>query len=105
MSMDIDQADPTLQALEALPAALMAAQESPLSYTAHYRAMGLLEATGMEDQLPAARTNLTNYLAAADDVWIPLLQSKIAETDAAEPEIDVFIDLEEMFLKAERDYL
>ncbi|KAG8973011.1 Splicing factor [Tulasnella sp. 425] len=105
MSMDVDQADPAMQALEALPEALTAVQETPLAYTLHYRALALLQAIGMEDQLEAARNTLTNYLAVADDIWIPLLESKIAQTNVPDVEIDAFIDVEEMFMKAERDYL
>lgn len=103
--MDVDQADPAMQALEALPEALTAVQETPLAYTLHYRALALLQAIGMEDQLHAAQNTLTNYLAAADDIWIPLLGSKIAQTNVPDVEIDAFIDVEEMFMKAERDYL
>ncbi|KIO31343.1 hypothetical protein M407DRAFT_220481 [Tulasnella calospora MUT 4182] len=105
MSMDVDQVDPAMQALEALPEVLTSVQETPLAYKLHYRAIALVEAAGMEDQLQAARINLTNYLAAGDDIWIPLLESKIAQTTGSDAEIDAFIDVEEMFLKAERDYL
>ncbi|KAG8901729.1 hypothetical protein FRC01_009752, partial [Tulasnella sp. 417] len=66
MSMDVDEADPTMQALEALPEALTSVQETPLAYKLQYRALALIEATGMDDQLQAARTNLTDYLAAGD---------------------------------------
>ncbi|KAG8941856.1 Splicing factor, partial [Tulasnella sp. 408] len=103
--MDVDGGNEAMQALEALPGALTAVQETPLAFKLHYRAIGLIWATAMDDQIQAARINLTNHLAAGDDIWIPLLESMIGQTTGPDPEIDAFIDVEEMFMKAERDYL
>lgn len=67
--MDIDH-DPAVQALEALPDALTAVQENPLRVANHYKALELIEATGMDDQLEAARLNFVAHLAATDGVCI-----------------------------------
>lgn len=66
MNMDVDGGDETIQALEALPEAFTAVQQTPLAFKLHYRAIGLIEATAMDDQIQAARTHLTNHLAAGD---------------------------------------
>ncbi|KAG9040601.1 Splicing factor [Tulasnella sp. UAMH 9824] len=105
MNMDVDGGDESIQALEALPEALTAVQETPLAFKLHYRAIKLIWATAMDDQIQAARINLTNHLAVGDDIWIPLLESMVGQTTGLDPQIDAFIDVEEMFMKAERDYL
>ncbi|KAG8924802.1 Splicing factor [Tulasnella sp. 418] len=104
--MDIDDNQATLDALDALSSLLPALQQTPLSYKLHYQYLRLVKTAGLDDQLTPARETLVANLAAADDIWAPLLQAKVEEFQF-QPTItpDSFSAIDLLFEQAEADYL
>ncbi|KAG8966591.1 hypothetical protein FRC03_011647 [Tulasnella sp. 419] len=104
--MDIDDNQATLDALDALSSLLPSLQQTPLSYKLHYQYLRLVKTAGLDDQLTPARETLVANLAAADDIWAPLLQAKVEEFQF-QPTItpDSFSAIDLLFEQAEADYL
>ena len=99
MDIDMNEAD----ALEALSGVLERLTEDPYDIALHVEHIRIARATGMEDQLDSALDMVTAFWAAGDDVWLPLLERKIATSDLQSPDdLKAILDL---FTRAEGDYL
>ena len=91
------------QALEALSNVISALSETPFDLSLHAQHIQLAVASGMDDQVRAARDTLTAYYACGDDVWLPLLEDKksTADLDTVEGALSVLT----AYKRAEDDYL
>ncbi|TFK90773.1 RNA-binding protein Prp24 [Polyporus arcularius HHB13444] len=99
MDVDMNEAD----ALEALSSVLERLTDNPYDIALHAEHIRIARATGMEDQVESALEMMTAFWAAGEDVWLPLIQHKIAASNLDSPEdLRAILDL---FTRAERDYL
>ncbi len=99
MDVDMNEAD----ALEALSSVLERLTDNPYDIALHAEHIRIARATGMEDQVESALEMMTAFWAAGEDVWLPLVQHKIAASNLDSPEdLRAILDL---FTRAERDYL
>lgn len=90
-------------ALEALSSILERITENPYDLALHAEHIRISRATGMEDQVESALEMMTAFWAAGEDVWLPLIQRKIAAAN-----LDTLQDLQgilDLFARAEQDYL
>jgi squamous cell carcinoma antigen recognized by T-cells 3 len=91
------------QALEALSNVISALSESPFDLSLHVQHIKLAVATGMDDQVHAARETLTTYYACGDDVWLPLIEDKKNTVDM--DSVDGVLSVLQTYERAEEDYL
>ncbi len=91
------------QALEALSNVISALSETPLDLSLHAQHIQLALATGMDDQVRAARETLTGYYACDDDVWLPLIENNKSAADL--DTIDGTLSILMVYKRAEDDYL
>ncbi|KAI1794811.1 RNA-binding protein Prp24 [Ganoderma leucocontextum] len=99
MDVEMNEAD----SLEALSGVLERLTENPYDISLHAEHIHIARATGMDDQVDSALEMMTAFWAAGDDVWLPLLQHKIAVSNLESPEdLQSILD---MFARAEQDYL
>jgi hypothetical protein len=91
------------QALEALSNVISALSEAPFDLSLHAQHIQLAAATGMDDQVRAARETLTTYYACGDDVWLPLIEDKKSSVDL--DTIDGVLSVLSEYKRAEDDYL
>jgi squamous cell carcinoma antigen recognized by T-cells 3 len=91
------------QVLEALSNVISALAETPFDLSLHVQHIQLAAATGMDDQVHAARETFTTYYACGDDVWLSLIQDKkdAVDMDTVEGALSVL----QTFDRAEGDYL
>jgi hypothetical protein len=91
------------QALEALSNVISALSETPFDLSLHGQHIQLALATGMDEQIRAARDTLTAYYACGDDVWLPLIEDKKSAADLET--IDGALSVLAAYKRAEDDYL
>src|SRR5579863_652759 len=91
------------QALEALSIIISSLTETPFNLSLHAQHIQLAAATGMDDQVHAARETLTTYYACGDDVWLPLIEDKKSSVDV--DTIDGVLSVLSVYKRAEDDYL
>ena len=91
------------QALEALSNVISALSETPFDLSLHAQHIQLAVATGMDDQVRAARDTLTVYYASSDDVWLPLIEDKKSTADL--DTVDGALSVSTAYKRAEDDYL
>ncbi|KAI0278229.1 hypothetical protein BGY98DRAFT_1107507 [Russula aff. rugulosa BPL654] len=91
------------QALEALSNVISALSETPFDLSLHGQHIQLALATGMDDQMRAARDTLTVYYACGDDVWLPLIEDKKGAADLET--VDGALSVLTAYKRAEDDYL
>jgi hypothetical protein len=91
------------QALEALSNVISALSETPFDLSLHEQHIQLALATGMDDQIRAARDTLTAYYACGDDVWLPLIEDKKSAVDLET--VDGALSVLTAYKRAEDDYL
>jgi squamous cell carcinoma antigen recognized by T-cells 3 len=91
------------QALEALSNVISALSETPFDLSLHGQHIQLALATGMDDQIRAARDTLTVYYACGDDVWLPLIEDKKGAADLET--VDGVLSVLTAYKRAEDDYL
>lgn len=92
------------QSLEALGNIYSELAKKPYDVSLHIKHINLAQtAQGMEMEFQAAQEMMTEFLAAGDDVWLPLIRAKENSVDPNAAE-----DVEEllnMYTRAESDYL
>jgi squamous cell carcinoma antigen recognized by T-cells 3 len=92
------------QALDALSNLLNDLSQKPYDISLHVQHIRLAESTKeLESQVHTARDMFVNFVAAGDDVWIPLIEGKENSVD-----LDSKDGLEEilaLYMRAEEDYL
>jgi hypothetical protein len=94
----MDEAD----ALDALANLLTEIEEKPYDHALHSKHIRLSAGCG-EPQVQAAREMLTNFLAAVDKVWLPMIEAREnAEDSMSLPGIQ---DIVSLYERAEADYL
>jgi hypothetical protein len=92
------------ESLDALANILTAVAERPYDISLHAQHVNLAQSLeGMETEAQSAMEMMTQLVAAGDDVWIPLLNSKEQSVDL-ETEGGVQ-ELLELYSRAEGDYL
>jgi hypothetical protein len=91
------------QALEALSNVISALSETPFDLSLHEQHIQLALATGMDDQMRAARDTLTAYYACGDDVWVPVIEDKRSAADLET--VDGALSVLTTYKRAEDDYL
>ena len=91
------------QALEALSNVISALSDTPFNLSLHEQHIQLALATGMDDQIRAARDTLTAYYACGDDVWLPLIEDKKSAADLET--VDGALSVLTTYKRAEDDYL
>ena len=91
------------QVLEALSNVISALSETPFDLSLHAQHIQLAIATGMDDQVRAARETLMGYYACGDDFWLPLIEDKKSSVDM--DTIDGVLSVLSVFKRAEDDYL
>jgi squamous cell carcinoma antigen recognized by T-cells 3 len=91
------------QALEALSNVVSTLTETPFDLSLHAQHIQLAAASGMDDQVHAARETLTAYYACGDDVWLPLIEDKNSSVDV--DTIDGVLSVLSAYKRAEDDYL
>ena len=90
------------QSLEALSDLLTKISESPYDLSLHAQHIQLATASGMEDQLVAARQMLTSFWPTGDEVWLPIINAHIEQgLDTPEKVLEALT----LFQTAEDDYL
>jgi hypothetical protein len=90
-------------ALEAVADVLTSIAENPYDLSLHIKHIRLAEENDMADQLVAAREMLTDTWACADNIWLPILESRKQAEDVASP--DGAQRVLELYARAEQDYL
>ncbi|KAF8707756.1 RNA recognition motif, partial [Rhizoctonia solani] len=89
--------------LEQLSSVLTELQENPYDLAKHYEHIRLASSLpGMEEQAISAREMMIETWAASEDVWLPLLDHKIAA--AGNLTTEAFNEIITWFEKAEADY-
>ena len=91
------------QALEAVVNVLTSLSDDPYNISLHAQHVQLARATEGEEQLEVAFDTLTQFWAAGDYAWIPMIDMRMkkADMDSAEGLQSVLA----LFEKAEDDYL
>lgn len=90
------------ESLEALSNLLTQLSSTPYDISLHAQHIQLADATGIEEQVQAARDMLTSFWPAGDEVWIPMIDAKEKEgVDTAESVQNVLA----LYELAEADYL
>ncbi|EJC97945.1 uncharacterized protein FOMMEDRAFT_97432 [Fomitiporia mediterranea MF3/22] len=90
------------KSLEALSETLTHISTNPYDLSLHAQHVQLALASGMGDQVTAARQMLTAYWPAGDEVWLPIIDLRISQgTDTVEDALEVLT----LFQTAEEDYL
>ena len=95
----MDQAN----ALEALSNVLDNLSQNPYDISLHAKHIAVAAKTGAKDHVQSARQMMTGYLAAGEDVWIPLLEEKQNSAD-----LNTLAGVSEtlaLYNRAEEDYL
>ncbi|KAI0084788.1 hypothetical protein BDY19DRAFT_1077256 [Irpex rosettiformis] len=90
-------------ALEALANNLSLITENPYDLSLHIQNVRLERETGMEDQEEAVLDMLVTYWAAGEQVWMPLIDLRVKNSNLESPE--GLQSVLELFEKAEADYL
>jgi len=92
------------ESLDALANIITAVAEKPYDISLHAQHVKLTQSLeGMETEVQSAMEMMSQLVAAGDDVWIPLLNSKEQSVDL-ETE-DGVQELLELYSRAEGDYL
>ncbi|KDQ16839.1 hypothetical protein BOTBODRAFT_129777 [Botryobasidium botryosum FD-172 SS1] len=103
MDVDGEAAAAVSRAMDTLENVLPALASSPFSSSLHYQCIAAATIVGFQKELNEAREGLVTYLAAPDDVWLPLLQNKVdmlADSRSAEAAEET----DDLFVRASIDY-
>ena len=91
------------QVLEALSNVISALSETPFDLSLHAQHIQFAIATGIDDQVRAARETLTGFYACGDDVWLPLIEDKKSSVDL--DTVYGVLSVLSVYKRAEDDYL
>lgn len=90
-------------ALDALADTLTRLSTNPYSVGLHVQHIRLAKSMDDKDQLLVALEMASNYVAAPDDIWLPLIDAKTAASDVNTPE--GALEVLDVYSKAESDYM
>lgn len=90
-------------ALDALADTLTRLSTNSYSIDLHVQHIRLAKSMNDKDQLLVALEMATNYMAAPDDIWLPLIDAKTAASDVNMPE--GALEVLDVYSKAELDYM
>ena len=91
------------EALEALASLLETLSQNPYDISVHAQHIRVAAQTGMDDQVHSAREMMTGLWAAGEDIWLPLIEDNLKDTD-----VNTLAGTSEvlaLFNRAEADYL
>ncbi|KAF8798785.1 hypothetical protein BYT27DRAFT_7202479 [Phlegmacium glaucopus] len=90
--------------LDALANILNDVAEKPYDPSTHARHIRLTQSMeGMESEITSAMEMMTQFLAAGDEVWLPLINDKVRELDLDTEE--GVVELLALYRRAESDYI
>ena len=90
--------------LDALANILNDVAEKPYDAPTHARHIRLTQSMeGMESEITSAMEMMTQFLAAGEEVWLPLINAKIQELDLDTEE--GVVELLALYIRAESDYM
>lgn len=90
------------ESLEALSELLTQLSANPYDLSLHAQHVQLAQSAGLDEQVQAARQMLVGFWPASDDVWMPMIDARMAEgMDSMEDIAEILA----MFDAAEEDYL
>ena len=90
--------------LDALTNILNAVAEKPYDAPIHARHIRLTQSLeGLEPEVTSAMEMMTQFLAAGEEVWLPLINSKMQELDLDTEE--GVVELLALYTRAESDYM
>lgn len=89
--------------LDALADTLTRLSTNSYSVDLHVQHIRLAKSMDDKDQLLVALEMATNYMAAPDDIWLPLIDAKTAASDVNTPE--GALEVLDVYSKAESDYM
>ena len=95
------EAETNARTLETLSNVLTQLSEDPYNISLHAQHLQLVSALGQEEQA-TARQMFISFWPATDDIWLPIIESRLAQS--ADSEEDV-MEIMTLFQKAEGDYL
>ncbi|KAI0357377.1 RNA-binding protein Prp24 [Trametes cingulata] len=99
MDVEMNEAD----SLEALSGILERLTENPYDISLHAEHIRIAQSTHMDDQVDSALEMMTAFWAAGEEVWLPLIQRKLEQSNLESPEdLRAILDV---FSRAEQDYL
>ena len=88
------------EALDALASLLTELSQRPYDISLHVKHLRIASECGESN---SALEMFTNFLAAGDEIWLPLIESKEGAEDIASPE--VVREVLELYSRAEEDYI
>jgi hypothetical protein len=92
------------ETLDALANVLNDLSVNPYDISIHAQHIRLASSIpGLESELQAAREMFTNYLAAGEDVWLPLIEAKENTEDLGT--VDGIQQVLDLYMRAEADYM
>ena len=92
------------QSLDALADILNDVAENPYDLPTHARHIRLTQSLeGMESDITSAMEMMTQFLAAGEEVWLPLINTKMQELDLDSEE--GVVELLALYTRAESDYM
>lgn len=89
--------------VDALANVLNALAQNPYDFALHVQHIALAAQSGQDEETDFARQMMIDCWAVADDVWLPVLDSKLSSVDLGT--LDGTTQVLELFELAERDYL
>lgn len=90
--------------LDALANILNDVAENPYDAPTHARHIRLTQSMeGMESEITSAMDMMTQFLAAGEDIWFPLINAKMQELDLDTEE--GVVELLTLYTRAESDYM
>ena len=90
--------------LDALDNVLNDVAEKPYDASTHARHIQLTQSLeGMESEITSAMEMMTQFLAAGEEVWLPLINAKMQEVDLDTEE--GVAELLALYARAESDYM
>ena len=90
--------------LDALANILNDVAEKPYDVPTHARHIRLTQSLeGMESEINSAMEMMTQFLAAGEEIWLPLINAKMQEVDLDTEE--GVVELLALYTRAESDYM
>lgn len=90
------------EALGVLSEIMSAIQEDPYDLSLHAKHIQEAQKYGLPEQANDARRLMTNFWAAADDVWLPLIDHRLQQDRNT---VEDALEIHDLFNRAEDDYL
>lgn len=104
LSATMDETNDEANGLNRLADVITELSLNPYDISLHAQHISLsLLLPDMESEVTVAREMASNYLAVGDEIWIPLIDAKVASVDVDTPA--GALEVLEVYVRAEGDYL